>query len=179
VARVARFILIVGLITLTCAACASHPLITPAATATASTPQSGAVLPPLAVLRAGFERVGVRFGQEDTINGPDPILNQSNTYLGSSGHVFFMVQIVGDPPTRVDVSLAPFVVDANGRFPGSALIDFLDSWDPGLKRWYVAQATDPTLGTVPRRLNLNGFIAEVSSPVGLTIVVTVENGLPS
>jgi hypothetical protein len=173
--RLARFIWIGVLLASTCAACAS-PRLTPAPTPTASI--RGTVLPPLPVLRAAFERLGVRFAQ-DAVNWPDPVLDATNQYLGSSGNVFFMLQIVGVPPKQVLVTLPPFHVDANGRFPGSALIDILDSIDPGLKPWYIAQATDPTLGDTPRTLHLNGLIAKVESPFHLTIVVEVDNGVPS
>lgn len=163
-ARAATLILGIGLLVSACATPSPQP----------SPANKASSFPPRAALRAAFEKLGVRFSGHSL--GVE-ILWSKNSNYGSSDRAFSGVEIVGDPVTGVIVNLNSFTADSAGRFPGSALIDVLDSFDPGVKRWFVAQEDDPGRDGASRELDLNGFVAQIP-PIRLPMAVIVIKTQP-
>ena len=128
------------------------------------------------MLRAAFERLGAKF-QGRTASDGTKILDATNSVGGASDRAFNDVSIYGDPAHAVSVNLPDVTVDNAGRFPGSALVDVMDSFDPGVKRWFVdqmrAESADPGLEGLESEIVLNGLVAQIL-PIrlpGITVLV--------
>jgi hypothetical protein len=165
-ARAATLILGLGLLVPAC----SSPTPQPSPTNEVST------FPPRAELRMAFEKLGVRFAQ-GTQQG-HPYLASANSNYSASDRAFLGVEIVGDPVTQVIVNLNAFTADSAGRFSGSALIDVLDGFDPGVKRWFLAQTSDPRHEGLESEIGLNGLIAQIP-PTHVPGAALVIESLPS
>jgi len=133
-------------------------------------------LPSRAALRAAFEKLGVKL-QEETLQGAS-VLVASNSTPGSGDRAFLGVEIVGDPVKQVIVTLGAFSINGAGRFPGSALIDVMDSFDPGVKRWFVAEESDPRLAGLAQELDRNGFVAQIPPTHVPGAVLVIERPPP-
>jgi hypothetical protein len=130
-------------------------------------------LPSRADLQAAFERLGVRFQSATRPDGTTVLESTNPPSYSSSDRAFINVSIYGDPVHAVSINLPAVVFDSGGRFPGSALIDVMDSIDPGVKRWFVDQGSDPRLAGLAQELDLNGLIAQIP-PIrvpGITVLV--------
>jgi hypothetical protein len=114
---------------------------------------------------------------EGTLPDGTKRLESTNSDYGSSDRAFIDVLIYGDPVHYVQVTLGAFTIDSAGRFQGSALIDVMDSIDPGVKRWFVAQPSDPALAGLGAELDVNGLVAQISGvrlPITVLIVKTAN-----
>jgi hypothetical protein len=147
--RAATLILITGLFVAACAAPTPEP----------SSTNRVLALPSRTDLRMAFEKLGVKFLSVTHLGGTY-LLSANSNYSGTD-RAFVGVEIDGDPAKQVIVTLSAFTVDSSGRFPGSALIDVMDSFDPGVKRWFVAQESDPRLAGLAQELHSNGLVAQI------------------
>ena len=83
----------------------------------------------------------------------------------------------GDPVRAASVNLPAVSVDNASRFPGAALVDVMDSFDPGVKRWFVdqmrAESAEPRLEGLESEIAVNGLVAQILPirPPGITVLV--------
>ena len=140
-------------------------LLASACTTAPATPSAFArALPSRAVLRAAFERLGAKFQQRTASDGTT-ILDATNSVRVANDREFNDVSIYGDLVRAASVNLPAVTIDSAGRFPGSALVDVMDSFDPGVKRWFVdqmrAESADPRLEGLESEIALNGLVAQI------------------
>ena len=160
-------LLVVCLVMTACATAARPPVASPGS------------LPSRAALRAAFEKIGVKL-EERSLHGN--LLVSTNSHYGDSERSFLGVEIVGDPVNHVIVNLGSFSIDRSGRFSGSALIDVMDSADPGFKRWFMTQESNPRLNGSFQELYLNGLIAQIPAthvPGAVLVIETPQSASSS
>ena len=95
------------------------------------------------------------------------------------------MSIYGDLVRAASVNLPAVTIDSAGRFPGSALVNVMDSFDPGVKRWFVdqmrAESADPRLEGLESEIALNGLVAQIL-PIrlpGITVLVVETSPVAS